>query len=72
MSLYVKEGQKPDNLEKRLDVNLLVNTGQRQNPFIDTAFISQPIKAQSFVSCLQEPARARSGKQLTEWHFPQL
>lgn len=29
----------PDKSDRRLDINLVVNTGQRKNPFIDTAFI---------------------------------
>lgn len=52
-----KEGsQKPDKSERRLDMNLLVNTGQIKEASIDSVFIWLAIKAQSFVCCLQEPA----------------
>ncbi|MED6281721.1 hypothetical protein CHARACLAT_024613 [Characodon lateralis] len=59
----------PDKFRGRLDMNLLVNSGQRKKPFTVTAFIWKLIKDQSFVSCLLEPAWARRGKQLTMWHF---
>lgn len=58
MPHYVKKGYKSEinQSEDRLGTDLLVNTGQRKEPFIDTALILLAIEAQSFICCLQEPA----------------